>query len=81
MEELSEVFKQLWECFAPSNVLVFVWRALWGRIQSKLNLHRRGILANANSLACVCVMKRKSQWIGAPFILLLVFYKGLELMS
>lgn len=37
LEEPVEVFDQLWKGLAPSNALVFAWKAMWGRIQSKHN--------------------------------------------
>ncbi|XP_057443839.1 uncharacterized protein LOC130735993 [Lotus japonicus] len=45
-------FETLWKCFAPSNTLAFGWKTLWGRIQTRTNLNRRGILHNGDSLTC-----------------------------
>lgn len=51
-EESIPVFKLLWQNIAPSNVKAFGWRALWGRIQTKENLMRRGIIQTEEAMAC-----------------------------
>lgn len=45
-EEPIAEFELLWQGAAPSNTLAFGWRVLWGSLQTKDNLLRRGILHN-----------------------------------
>lgn len=51
-EERILVFSNLWQCLAPSNVKAFGWRTLWGRLQTKENLKKRGIITEEELLAC-----------------------------
>lgn len=53
MEEPIMAFEQLWKGLAPSNVLVFAWKAMWGRVPTKHILRRRGALPSEVPLTCV----------------------------
>lgn len=53
VEESIPVLDSLWQGTTPSKVLVFAWKVLWGRTQSKHNLFRRGIISTNDSLNCV----------------------------
>ncbi|XP_057418205.1 uncharacterized protein LOC130712386 [Lotus japonicus] len=52
LEEPIPVFLELWKGAAPSNVLAFGWRVFWGRVQTKVNLQRRGIITNGENTSC-----------------------------
>lgn len=53
LEESIMAFEHLWKGLAPSNVLVFAWKVLRGRVQSKHNLNLRGALSHGDSVTCV----------------------------
>lgn len=46
------VFNQVWRTWVPSNTKAFVWRLLWGRVQTKLNLFNRGVHFSTVDLLC-----------------------------
>lgn len=48
----NHCFQKLWDVKAPSNVLALAWKVLLDRIQSKVNLSRRGILLNPSQMLC-----------------------------
>ncbi|XP_057414957.1 uncharacterized protein LOC130709816 [Lotus japonicus] len=52
LEEEVLVFVNLWRGLAPSNVLAFVWKFLWGMLPSKCNLAHREILPQGASMLC-----------------------------
>lgn len=52
--EASPVFKKLRKIVAPSKALSFIWRVMLDRIQTKINLKRRGILQQGPQ--CLCVL-------------------------
>lgn len=51
-EEPILVFKDLWQVRAPSNAKAFAWRALQGRIPTKENLRKRGIIQDPDAVVC-----------------------------
>lgn len=56
LEEPIPMYKILWQ-----GVVLFGWRVLWGRIQTKQNLDKRIIIPAELSLVCVfCLDKEES---------------------
>lgn len=53
MEEPNMAFEQLWKGLAPSNILDFAWKVMWKRVQTKVNMTRRGAILSEVSLNCV----------------------------
>ncbi|XP_057418658.1 uncharacterized protein LOC130712859 [Lotus japonicus] len=48
----NQCFRKLWAVKAPSNVLALAWKVFLNRIQSKVNLSRRGILLDPSQILC-----------------------------
>lgn len=46
------VFQKLWSVRAPSNAISLAWKLLHNRIQSKVNLRRRGLLNIGAEVSC-----------------------------
>lgn len=54
-------FNTIWHISAPSNVKAFVWRVLWGWIQTRVNLSRRGLAFVGDDLKCsMCQLEDES---------------------
>ncbi|KAL8534448.1 hypothetical protein ACS0TY_010457 [Phlomoides rotata] len=51
--ETTKGFKLIWKSTAPPKVIAHAWRLLWGRLPSKANLCRSGILSQSEDLRCV----------------------------
>lgn len=49
----SKAFKSLWRCFAPNRVKAIVWKALRGRLPTKMELQKRGVHMANNDTTCV----------------------------
>ncbi|XP_058775361.1 uncharacterized protein LOC131649626 [Vicia villosa] len=49
---LRLVFSSLWKTKVPSRILIFGWRLIWNRLPTKVDLAKRGILANPNDIRC-----------------------------
>ncbi|KAL8497178.1 hypothetical protein ACS0TY_020750 [Phlomoides rotata] len=52
-EETLKGFKLIWKSSAPMKVIAHAWRLIWGRLPTKSNLRRRGILKPTNDLRCI----------------------------
>lgn len=48
-----EVYKLLWKSKIPSKVLAFTWQLFKGRLPTKMNLLRRGVLLALEEQRCV----------------------------
>lgn len=46
------IFKQIWCLKVPANIKAFIWRALWDRLLTKVNLVRRGIVLDEDGMKC-----------------------------
>ncbi|GAU10299.1 hypothetical protein TSUD_422630, partial [Trifolium subterraneum] len=44
----------VWDSWAPSKVLVFSWQVLLGRLPTRVNLGRRGVLPSSEQRCCHC---------------------------
>ncbi|XP_057452553.1 uncharacterized protein LOC130744377 [Lotus japonicus] len=54
-------FNTIWHISAPSNVKAFVWRVLWGRIQTRVDLSRIGLYFVGDDLKCpLCQLEDES---------------------
>jgi hypothetical protein len=51
-EYLSKAIAKVWKSWAPSKVIVFSWQALLGRIPTRVNLARRGVISGGESTSC-----------------------------
>ncbi|GAU34591.1 hypothetical protein TSUD_15060 [Trifolium subterraneum] len=51
--ELVRDLGTLWESLAPSKVIVFSWQLLFGRIPTRVNLAKRGIVEHGYNSFCV----------------------------
>ncbi|KAL8475345.1 hypothetical protein ACS0TY_028141 [Phlomoides rotata] len=52
-EETLKGFKLIWKSSAPMKVIAHAWRLIWGRLPTKSNLCRRGILKHTYDLRCI----------------------------
>ncbi|XP_057425853.1 uncharacterized protein LOC130719213 [Lotus japonicus] len=48
----DNMFRLLWSLKAPSNAIALAWKVLINRIQTKVNLNRRGIVLNSACPLC-----------------------------
>ena len=55
----KDVFELLWLAKAVPKVLITAWRALLGRLPTKVNLSRRGVVVNDN-ICVLCLDKEES---------------------
>lgn len=54
-------FKLIWKSHAPKKVAAHVWRLLWDRLSTKVNLSKRGALNNSdNTSCCLCGINEES---------------------
>jgi hypothetical protein len=44
----------VWDSWAPSKVVIFSWQALLGRLPTRVNLGRRGVLLNGDHTCVLC---------------------------
>ncbi|KAL8555013.1 hypothetical protein ACS0TY_002990 [Phlomoides rotata] len=60
--ESARGFKQIWKSFVPSKVKAHAWRVLWGRLPTKSNLRRWGILGPSDDNRCLlCCLHEESE--------------------
>ncbi|KAL8468368.1 hypothetical protein ACS0TY_031551 [Phlomoides rotata] len=52
-EETLKGFKLVWKSSALMKVIAHAWRLIWGRLPTKSNLRRRGILKPTDDLRCI----------------------------
>jgi hypothetical protein len=45
---------KVWKSWAPSKVIVFSWQALLGRLPTRINLARRGVVVVGGSSCAFC---------------------------
>jgi hypothetical protein len=46
------VVKRVWECLAPSKVIIFSWQLLLQRLPTRSNLSRRGVFRSPSQTLC-----------------------------
>lgn len=59
-EEANKAYRWLWKNYAPNRVKVIVWKALKGRLPTKVVLKKRGIsMPNDDARCPLCRRKKK----------------------
>ncbi|XP_057419023.1 uncharacterized protein LOC130713255 [Lotus japonicus] len=48
--EPESIFKQIWRLIVPANIKSFMWKVSWDRLQTKINLAKRGVAIDEDGL-------------------------------
>jgi hypothetical protein len=65
---------KVWRSWAPSKVIVFSWQALLGRLRTRVNLARRGVVLIGRSSCAICDLN--GEWENHLFVVLSVGLVG-----